>query len=373
MKKGGQIMYFFTTGTILKKLFEEQGRISIPKDRLLLFKAMLKLKTIYATDIDENWGKKIYQNYQIRINTKYEDKIREIATNPSVVLDMPAGVYLLNLDFSKINNLKTDYGTLAISMEDNKSNAQFYLYLSDRNIEFSPENSEVYHKGWNTVLNDLITVPSSAIIFIDRYLFNLYVEGTKQNIRDVLEQLLPKSFSKDYQYHVSFIFDLNALSEKPFEDLSMEITSAVKTLRPNIKMQVELIGISNTYKSFYRDIHNRRIISDYYIVRADNSLRAYRQPTNKKGDALPGAIFNKSNCLQTLTPQRLFTMNSLDAQSDAPVRSINTTIKSIQEFSGEMQKMEKTELKDGLGRDYIYSLNGEVMDLENGIQNRLII
>ena len=366
-------MYFFTTGTILKKLFEEQGRIRIPKDRLLLFKAMLKLKTIYATDIDENWGKKIYQNYQIRINTRYEDKIREIATNPSVVLDMPAGVYLLNLDFSKINNLNTDYGTLAISMEDNKSNAQFYYYLSDRNIEFSPENSEIYQKGWNTVLKDLISLPSSAIIFIDRYLFKSYVEETKQNIREVLEQLLPKSFSKGYQYHVSFIFDLNALPEMPFENLSMEITSAVKTLRPNIEMQVELIGVSNTYKSFYHDIHNRRIISDYYIVRADNSLRAYSQPTDDNGDVLPEAILNKSNCLQTLTPQRLFTMNSLDAQSDAPVKSINTTIKSIQRFSAKIKKIQKTKLEKSWGIDFIYSLNGEIMDLENGIQNRLII
>lgn len=366
-------MYFFTTGTILKKLFEEQGRIRIPKDRLLLFKAMLKLKTIYAADIDENWGKKIYQNYQIRINTRYEDKIREIAKKPSVVLGMPAGVYLLNLDFSKINNLKTDYGTLAISMEDNKSNAHFYNSLSDRNIEFSPDNSEVYQKGWNTVLADLISLPSSAIIFIDRYLFKSYVEETKQNIREVLEQLLPKSFSKDHQYHVSFIFDHTASPEMPFEDLSMEITSVVRTLRPNIKMQVELIGVSNTYKRFYHDIHNRRIISDYYIVRADNSLRAYSQPTDDNGDVLPGAIFNKSNCLQTLTPQRLFTMNSLDAQSDAPVKSINTTIKSIQRFSAKMKKMQTTKLKKSWGIDYIYSFNGEIMDLENGIQNRLII
>ena len=366
-------MYFFTTGTILKKLFEEQGRISNPKERLLFFKALLKLKTIYATDIDENWGKKIYQNYQIRINTSYEDKIREIARTPSVVLDMPAGVYLLNLDFSKINNLKTDYGTLAIPMEDNKSDKQFYLYLNDKNIEFSPENSEVYHNGWKTVLNDLITMPSSAIIFIDRYLFKSYVEETKQNIREVLEQLLPKSFSKDYHYHVSFIFDLAALPEMPFENLSKEITSVVNTIRPNIKIQVELVGVSKTYKQFYHDIHNRRIISDYYIVRADNSLRAYNQPTDEKGNILPGVILNKSNCLQTLTPQRLFTMNSLDTQSDAPVRSINTTIKSIQRFSTKMKNMQKTNLNNSWGIDYIYSLNGKIMDLEYGIQNRLII
>ena len=366
-------MYFFTTGTILKKLFEEQGRIRIPKDRLLLFKAMLKLKTIYATDIDENWGKKIYQNYQIRINTRYEDKIREIAKKPSVVLDMPAGVYLLNLDFSKINNLKTDYGTLAISMEDNKSNAQFYHSLSDWNIEFSPENSEVYQQGWNTVLKDLISLPSSAIIFIDRYLFKSNVEETKYNIREVLEQLLPKSFSEGCQYHVSFIFDFNALPEMPFENLSKEITSTVNSLRPNINMQVELIGVSNTYKRFYHDIHNRRIISDYYIVRADNSLRAFSQPKDNNGDVLPGAIFNKSNYLQTLTPQRLFTLNSLDTQSDAPVRSINTTIKSIQGFSTKMMKMKKINLEKSCGTDYIYSLNGEIMDLENGIQNRLIL
>lgn len=366
-------MYFFTTGTILKKLFEEQGRISNPKERLLLFKAILKLKTIYATDIDENWGKKIYQNYQIRINNRYEDKIKEIEKKPFVVLDMPAGVYLLNLDFSKIKNLNTDYGTLAISMEGNKSDAQFYYSLSDRNIEFSPENYEVYQQGWNTVLKDLISLPSSAIIFIDRYLFKSNFEETKQNIREVLEQLLPKSFSKDYQYHVSFIFDSNALPEMPFENLSKEITSTVNSLRPNIIMQVELIGVSSTYKRFYHDIHNRRIISDYYIVRADNSLRAYSQPMDDNGNVFPGAIFNKSNCLQTLTPQRLFTMNSLDAQSDAPVRSINTTIKSIQSFSNKMMKMKKINLEKNCGIDYIYSLNGEIRDLGNGVQNRLIL
>ena len=132
-------------------------------------------------------------------------------------------------------------------------------------------------------------------------------------------------------------------------------------------MQVEMIGVTDQYKILYYDIHNRRIISNYYIVRADNALVAYSQPN------MPGAILNESNCLQTLTPQRLFTMNSLDYQSDAPVRSINTTITSIKKFSSKMKAMEKIDLEKKWGVDYIYSLNGEIITMDDGIRNRLVL
>ena len=45
----------------------------------------------------------------------------------------------------------------------------------------------------------------------------------------------------------------------------------------------------------------------------------------------------------------------------------------VQGFSTKMMKMKKINLEKSCGTDYIYSLNGEIMDLENGIQNRLIL
>ena len=363
-------MYFFAKAEILKSFFEKQGKITNATAQSPLFRAMLKQNVIYSTEIDERWRNKIYEAHQIRINSQYADAIRQVEKDQSVVLTMPAGVYLLNLDFAKNKILLDEFGTLSFSVDDPK-NGQFYQYLYDKNVEYSPAGVELYQKGWESVLAELTSIPSTGMIFIDRYLFKK-VEEAKQNIREILENTLPRRFSEKHAYHITFIFDLNELKEKTFENLSKELTGIAKSCRPNINLQVELLAITSDCTPFYFDCHNRRIISNYFILRADNALRAYSLPTDHNGKPVSGAIYNRSNCLQTLTPQRLYTMHSLQTESDPPARSINLTLKSIRKFSNKISQYSPSMLRNS-GMLWLHAVNGETCDANTGIQNRLIL
>jgi hypothetical protein len=110
---------------------------------------------------------------------------------------------------------------------------------------------------------------------------------------------------------------------------------------------LEILGITPD-SDIYDELHNRRIVSNYYIIKVEHKLAAFNK--------------NVSTCLQTITPQVLFTVDSLNKNSTPPLKAIDHAIATIRDFS-------KTAPNNN---DYDYALNGKRMEKCMGIINRLL-
>ena len=98
-------------------------------------------------------------------------------------------------------------------------------------------------------------------------------------------------------------------------------------------------------------MHNRRIVSNYFIIKMEHKLAAFNG--------------NKGTCMQTITPQVLFTIDSLNSNSTPPLKAIDHLMATIREFS-------QTASRSDDSSDYFYALNVKQMEKCTGIKNILL-
>jgi hypothetical protein len=121
-------------------------------------------------------------------------------------------------------------------------------------------------------------------------------------------------------------------------------------LHRDYPINMEVVGITPSCE-IYEELHNRRIVSNYYIVKAEHKLAAFNK--------------NISTCQQTITPQVLFTVDSLNGNSTPPLKAIDHSIATIRDFSKSAPNLSNPSI-------YSYALNGKRMDKCMGIKNRLL-
>ncbi len=100
------------------------------------------------------------------------------------------------------------------------------------------------------------------------------------------------------------------------------------------------------------NLHNRRIVSNYFVVKMDYSL----------------AAFNKTigTADQTITPQVLFTEDSLSRKSTPPLKSMIQIVSALRGFSKSLQFSSTNH------NNYNYAVDGKCMEKCMAIRNRLI-
>ena len=102
----------------------------------------------------------------------------------------------------------------------------------------------------------------------------------------------------------------------------------------------------------YYHLHNRRIVSNYFVVKMDYSL----------------AAFNKTigTADQTITPQVMFTEDSLNRRSTAPLKSMQQIVTALRKFSNTLSSPYANH------NSYYYAVDGQWMEKCIAIRNRLI-
>lgn len=289
--------------------------------------------------------------------------ISNIQKNPSTVLKEPTSVFLLDIPKEDAERIQQSYGVICLSREDAYKAGEM---LMDDNKEYSPDEKEDFEEGWKTILNDVSKLPSNALIINDRYLFSQkrdeYGNGFK-NLKWILDMLLPKKFGGTEQttsYNVLIIYDpIQVYDENmTFPILARKLCKDVSELRKNYCIKVEVLGINKVRmkNSLHNKFHNRRIVSNYYIVKAEQQLAAFN-----------GKI---ATCSQTITPQRLFTEDSLvrNTNSSSPQRSMRQIIEALESFDPNVVIGE-----DGyLAYQYIMYNGYQVSEQCSSIANRLV-
>lgn len=290
---------------------------------------------------DENPINIFSQGYEVEIvpNNEYFERILQ---DPVSVLEHPCGAFLLDIDEKTAKQIELDYGVICQSADNINDNCLLY------SKEITSEIGKTEH-NWMSFLKDIKNTPTNTLIVNDRYLFknddNLSKNGI-QNAIEIIDAILPIHFKSIY--HVLLIFDSSKLKiDISFSNIANWLNKGIKSLR-SYPIVFELISIKNNSK-FYEHTHNRRIISNYCIIRAEHKFNAFYE--------------SKSLCSQTLNCDMLYS-KGLCNDSDSPIKPLLKMINDLKSIAS----YGKTHTTAG----YEFALNGNNKVPLSNIQNRLL-
>lgn len=335
----------FIAENVLKTIIEEESK-KAEASHSYIYKVLRERKTLYASAAmpDKVWAECLKTEHKITADYSKSNYIRDIREHPETVLQHPSSLFILDITIAEAEKIRISYGVICMSGKN--LNTKF---LIDTNDEHTIDEGEKFGNGWSTVLKSVKDMPSNALLLTDRYLFSAttpkYGNGI-DNVQSILDTLLPKKFLGEY--HVTIVFDNESKSENyKFNDIVYLLDNVKQALHRDFPINMEIIGITPD-SDIYDELHNRRIVSNYYIIKVEHKLAAFNK--------------NVGTCLQTITPQVLFTVDSLNRNSTPPLKAIDHTIAAIRDFS-------KTAPKRS---DYHYALNAKRMEKCTGIKNRLL-
>ena len=144
--------------------------------------------------------------------------------------------------------------------------------------------------------------------------------------------------------------DINKHKSYTFDEIATKLNRIKTQLGRDYPIMMEVLGISPDC-SIYNKLHNRLIVSNYYLVEAAHKLAAFNH--------------DKGTARQTLLPLALFTESSLNGTSTPPLKVIEQTASTLREFSQSLSKLTDHST-------YQYAVNGQRMERCISIRNRLV-
>lgn len=275
----------------------------------------------------------------------------EILTDNSKVLEQPCGFFILPIDPTSADTIQTNYGVICCS--SSKEIDPSLLTIPDIDVDGPNSNGAT----WGRFPFGSLKVPTNTIIIQDRYFFKSdsgeSIDDTYENFTSILSTLLPRTFNDIF--HVMVIVDasgegIHRRDNVTFENIVDELEKRKNTLSKQFGYAITLEVLSIPSGSpLYDKTHNRRIITNYYMIRAEHKLKAFR-------GQFPLAD-------QTITSKFLYS-KGLDVLSDPPVNKHNSWIQNFRDIVRQSQK--------SLPGYYIYSCDGIHGLSTNNIKNRIL-
>ena len=315
-----------------------------------LFKILKSAPNLYvAMDApDLEWIKELKDSYGLSVDTTRTEYIKQIPAKPESVLKNPSSLFILDISFAEAKKIQVEYGVMCRSGVDTNVST-----LIDINDEHTTDKNKPLGRGWDTVLDSVEFLPSNALILTDRYLFkttNAKFGNGFDNVRSILTELLPRDLNTTY--HITVIFDKDSIHALyDFQTIAKRLNDIKEEFKRPYPITMEVLGITGKNDTYY-NLHNRRIVSNYFVVKMDYSLAAFDKAVGTAD--------------QTITPQVLFTEDSLNRHSTAPLKSMEQIISTLREFSNSLSSPHTKH------DSYYYAVNGEWMEKCNTIRNRLI-
>jgi hypothetical protein len=287
---------------------------------------------IIDEDIDSMGAIDIIGNLQLLGTTVKTDAeyIYDIPQNSRRVLENPNAVFLLDIEAKDAESIQNQYGVICQSIDSIDDDILTKAYEYDLSDGQEGVDWSVYFDKSNHAL------PSNALIICDRYIFSAdsksglktaqdVLELGLSNIRGILNSLLPKKHNDEY--NVLIVFDSSTFNQTEEQELKM-FNLIVDDLRNyadgnkkarHYKIRFDLISIDHNCIN-YEKLHNRRIISNYFVVRAEYKLRAFKD--------------NVSAATQTIFYDALFSkiVPMKPSGPDSPIKSQLQAINCIREL-----------------------------------------
>lgn len=347
----------FTLYTTEKKLVELYSTIGNPWQQVIFKSAIAVVSNTVPASESDNKNKNqilrlLHQQQKLRYDRNYIDSI---PCNPEKVLTSGSSVFILDIPSIDAKKISDQYGVLCYSCSDPIENP---LLTPGWTIDTGDSSIK---QEWSSVISNT-GVPSNYLILADRYLIaseknksdktlNESIQDSYNNIFEILDSVLPKEFSSGV-YQVSIICDATTINDKDkddellsFKDIAEQIWKIKKKLKRQYSFSIELISIDSN-NCAYSETHDRKILSNYFIVSATHKLKAFRD--------------GKSLTNQVLSFKYLFSEGlGPNSRSTIPETSHSQTAKNI-----------KWALSNLSGSE-LYAYNGQVCKLE--IKNRVFL
>lgn len=271
-----------------------------------------------------------------------------LKTHPEEVIKNPSSLYILDISPSEALEIQQTYGVLCMSGDC--PDISSLIDINDIHISYYKER---LGRGWGSVLESVEKMPSNALLLTDRYLFAFRQPNAGDgiaNIHEILNALLPQHFAGG-DYHVTVVFDDKSIHYSyTFEEIATKLNRLKRQLHRDYPIMMEVLGITPDC-SIYNKLHNRLIVSNYYLVEAGHKLAAFNH--------------DKATARQMLIPMTLFTEDSLYNCSDPPLKAIDQTLITLSEFSKSLSRLLDHSV-------YSYAVDGNYQDRCVKMRNRLL-
>lgn len=349
------MLSLYTTENVLTEIYlsQDEDDLSIwysfiTKDNLC---SELYVKFNVDTDYEDNTENPVFSlahNQNIPVNNL--TFLSQVINLTIKEINNPFAVFLLDISPELAKKISSKYGVICHSLQkDPKSNPLFIESL-DINILQNKKG-----KDWNYLLSPDSVLPSNSVIVVDRYLFankGTYGESEGlENIYNILNNLLP--YTLEIEYHVLIVFDFtknDTRSESTFSKIATKINKLKQKLNREYSIMIETMSIDSN-NGFYSDTHNRRIVSNYFIIRADHSLKAFK---NSIGTCTQVISFDWAASKGIISSKR----------SDLPAKSLFSVIEGIKNAIDQYKESKDPDKVD-------FSQNGRSIPIKY-IKNRLI-
>ncbi len=223
---------------------------------------------------------KVFQVYDSFFND-----IKGSRPDKTTNLGMP--IYLLDIKPEEAKNIRDKYGVCCYSI---KYKGKPFVVEKGWEID-SDDDDKLPTKNWNCFYDGLNT-HSNSILIIDRYIFGSEwnkengepdekFQDSLDNIQQILDNVLPNAIENDI-VNVALVFSDENIFEKKGRRTKRyhfpEIVSKVQTMKKRIvrpyNFDIELICINHGC-AYYRDTHDRFVITNYAITEAAHKLKAF--------------------------------------------------------------------------------------------------
>lgn len=283
------------------------------------YEMLLKLKEVFINDesmpLDEEDPLFILDNMQVDVVSSKKEYIESIPDNPSLVLQEPCGIFLLDISSSEAANIQRKYGVICQSIS-----SMSHDVLTHKGYTIEAIENEVGY-SWKDVFKKFESTPSNSAIIIDAHFFDNDDFDRRQDCYDtrknlglknlewILDCILPKKFED--VYHVAVMLTNIDEARRERHNIRTSLTNAQiatainkikKTLNRGYDICIEVHFFSQK-GGFHQLIHNRRILSNYFIVDVPYKLTAF----DANGTA---------RASQTISIKPLFELIHIDAESD---------------------------------------------------------
>lgn len=351
----------FISASSLEKLCVDEMSLS-PKEQSSWFILLTKQNVIYLDkDICQDRGCDdplfmFSQSYGITLKEASADYNIDLEANPQDILNHPHDAFLLDIDQAKAEDIQRQYGVVCQSTKDLS-----FCNVSEKGCHFSLNRGENTH-SWEELFADKNRIPANSLIIVDRYIFGYegqlnsgYRDGVN-NIKQILSSALPDCVK--CPFHVLVIFDAKSSADRNFDldAVAKELEEyKVKFLKKSYPVDIEFFSVSSKNLQ-YGETHNRRILSNYFIVTADHLLKVFK----RNGSSIT---------TQNLNMDYSFSEGLRD-RSDMPQKRIDYLVDKLKAlFSSACNDIINGEEHSS---EYIYYINGQKASLSH-LKNRLIL
>lgn len=332
------MLSIYTTENIISAIFkDDQNKYDAWYDFIIKLRPAMKILLNIDSDYDINDYNPVYmfqKDYDIDVEPEYLEEVGEgsylnqiINMTLSSVSD-PFAVFLLDIDDDYAEQISEKYGVICHSISTNP----LCCPLFQEGIEKSIDKDE-RRNGWKELFCEENTIPSNYLVFIDRYLFAdssvLTVQDALNNISEILDAALPDKLGVDF--HILLIFDNTVATKNPitFNQISSKINGIKKRIKRPYNINIEVISINRSDYN-YDETHNRRILSNYYIVRMDHSIKAFKDGRG---------AYTQTMWLDWIASKGVASHKSSDPPAKALYRYTKETIETIKQLQ---KKSEET-------------------------------